>query len=135
MYKCKNIGCYQNFVIQCSWKDRDRECSKPQPSPSYIEVKDGFKSCRCRKVFLHQSNASRHAKKGSLVKTKSINRCGTCSKTFNFKSELKRHLESKKKTCSCGRLSKEWIILKNTCWFAQIIVTLFLHLLLQCIQP
>ena len=83
---------------------------KPQARPSYIEIKDGFKCCRCNKVFLHQSNASRHAKKCSLVKTKSINRCGTCLKTFNFKSELKRHqiahLESKKKTCICGRSFK-----------------------------
>ena len=55
-------------------------------------------------------------KKGSSVKTKSINRCGTCSKTFNFKSELKRHLESKKKRLVVVEdRSKEWIILKNTC--------------------
>ena len=102
MYKCKNIGCCQSFDHTMQLKrHRDRECSKPQPSPSYIEVKDGFKCCRCSTIFLHQSNVSRHAKKCSLVKTKSINRCGTCSKTFNFKNELKRHqiahLESKKK--------------------------------------
>ena len=111
MYKCKSIGCPQNFNHTMQLKrHRDRQCSKPQPSLSYIEVKDGFKCCRCSKVFLHQSNASRHAKKCSLVKTKFINRCGTYSKTLNFKSELKRHqithLESTKKTCSSGRLFK-----------------------------
>ena len=63
MYKCKNLSCNQEFKLTMQLARHKLKCSKVEVVKKYFTVEFGFQCRKCKKVFSHQPNASRHIKK------------------------------------------------------------------------
>ena len=106
MYKCKKIGCHQEFKFTMQLARHDAKCKKPEPDRKYVVTGNGFRCGNCKKVFSHQPNVSRHVK-NCQAKQKAVHKCLKCGKGFKYQSRLTAHLKThsktENKTCKCGK--------------------------------
>ena len=107
-FKCKNIGCKEQFVHSNQLSCHKKKCTfeKPTSTKPYIFSEKLYKCVSCPKVFTCQSNASRHAKQGCKKKLTPI--CKQCQKTFSYPSQLHAHMKvheiKRKKVCeTCNK--------------------------------
>ena len=95
MYKCKNLDCNQEFKFAMHLARCKTKCSKPEVDKKYFTVELVFQCGKCKKVFSHHPNVSRH-----------VNNCQKCDEVFRLGIELKRYLQPHtnidNEKCKCG---------------------------------
>ena len=70
IYKCKNVGCEEEFAYRSQRSRHKKTCELPLPDSIFEEVDSGFRCKKCNIVISKKSNFSRHKKNVSLKKTK-----------------------------------------------------------------
>ena len=94
MYKCKNLGCNQEFKFTTQLARHKSKCPKPEVDKKFLTVELDFECGKCEKFLCHQPHVSRLFKICLVKKTKTGHNCIECGKVFRFGSEFKRHLQS-----------------------------------------
>ena len=92
-YKCKNLGCHEQFLHSNQLTRHKKKCAHVQPpsNKEYIFSNNSYKCVNCPKTFSCQSNGSRHVKQGCKIKVTPV--CKLCQKTFAYQSHLLAHMK------------------------------------------
>ena len=126
--KCENIGCNRVFKWGEELKRHKRECNHPKfQKIAKYKAERMFWYLNCQQKFTKQSNASCHVENWKGKKQAVYHTCSVCSKMFQYKSYLKTHMKSHKKSTtddnlvpslafetagcaisSCWRIELEW---------------------------
>ena len=91
-HKCKNVGCRAIFRWPMQLLRHKKVCTGEAPQKKYRLDGEKYVCLKCDRSYTHQPNITRHIKTCNGKVKKTFN-CPECSKSFEFKCKLDRHLK------------------------------------------